>query len=79
MLVLVDDCTLCGCQYCVLYLGLRCQVLVEVSEVILDAWHIGRSDLLRDELLDVEVGEPWVRQNLVNTICSEALCAILVQ
>lgn len=79
MLVLVDDCTLCGCQYCVLYLGLRCQVLVEVGEVILDAWHVGRSYLLRNELFDVEVGEPWVRQDLINTICSKALRAILVQ
>jgi len=48
-------------------------------EVVLNFRHIRRLKLLLEQSIDVEVGEPWVRQDFVDAVLAEALSAILVQ
>ena len=79
VLVLVDDGALRRAQDRVLHFCLRRQVLVKVGQVLLHSWHVGWRDLLGDELLDVQVGEPGVRQDLVDAVRPESLRSILVQ
>ena len=79
MLVFVDNAALGGRQDSVLYLCLRRQVLVEVGEFLLDTWHVWRSQLLLHKRVHVQIGEPGVRQNLVNAIGTETLRSVLVE
>ena len=79
MLVLVDDAALRGRQDCVLHLRLTCQVFVEVGEVLLNARHVWWRKLLLRQGIDVEVREPGVRQDFLDTVGSEALRAVLVE
>jgi len=79
VLVFVDNAALGGRQDSVLHLCLRRQVLVKVGEVILDTWHVRRSQLFLHERVHVEIGEPRVCQDLVNAIGTKTLRSVLVE
>lgn len=79
MLVFVNDGALRSRQNRVSYLRLRGQVLVEIGEVVLHAWHVGRCNLFRLQRGHVEVREPGVCQDLVDAVGTEALLAVLVE